>query len=298
MRTENEIVKNILEYAGSDDNVRAVIRTELMPVREYLYSYQFYFIVNDIEGYEDDGVFESCFGERILLFRGDKNYPDMFHSIKAHLMVYRDGVTIVINAMDRETFLLKYSGEDTHDNVWIGDTYQKIMDKDGILPEIERLEETQTIFSAVPTKEEFAGICNEFWWVLKTFSEYTLRKELPSSMFYLNVAVRDLLNRMLRWFIYLSNAKPVDLGVLDSNFEKLLEEKLFLLYKKTYPDADYEHIWQAYDAVTELWSYTGKAVAENMGFSYPEEDEKNMLEFIQKLREMETLSVIRRIYSV
>ena len=128
MRTEKEIVKNILEYAGSDDNVRAVIRTELMPVREYLYSYQFYFIVNDIERYEDDGVFESCFGERILLFRGDKNYPDMFQSIKAHLMVYRDGVTIVINAMDRETFLLKYSGEDAHDNVWIGDTYQKIMD--------------------------------------------------------------------------------------------------------------------------------------------------------------------------
>ena len=121
MRTENAIVQEIVEYAHTDDNIRAVIRTNLFPVREYLYSYQFYFIVNDIAPYEDDTVFERCFGERILLYRGDKNYPDMFHSIKAHLMVYHDGITLVIDAMDRETFLRKYNGEDVHDNVWIGD---------------------------------------------------------------------------------------------------------------------------------------------------------------------------------
>lgn len=89
---------------------------------------------------------------------------------------------------------------------------------------------------------------------------------------------------MLRWFIYLKNGKHVDMGILDSNLEKLLDEKLFLLYKKTYPDADYEHIWQAYDAVTELWSYVGKVIAENRGFRYPEDTEKNMLDFIQRLR--------------
>lgn len=297
MRTENAIVQEIVEYAHTDDNIRAVIRTNLLPVREYLYSYQFYFIVNDIAPYEDDTVFARCFGERILLYRGDKNYPDMFQNTKAHLMVYHDGITLVIDAMDRETFLRKYNGEDVHDNVWIGDTYQKILDKDGLLPEIERLEETQTIFAGVPTEEEFAGICNEFWWVLKTFAEYTLRKELPASMFYLNVAVRDLLNRMLRWYIYLNDGKPVDLGILDSSFEKFLDEKVFLLYKKTYPDADYEHIWQAYDAVTELWNHAGRVIAEKQGFCYPEDDEKNMLEFVQKLRKHSYLSCDGRIDS-
>ncbi len=45
MRTENEIIRNIIEYAESD---------------------------------EDDSVFEKTFGDRILLFRGDNNYPGMF----------------------------------------------------------------------------------------------------------------------------------------------------------------------------------------------------------------------------
>ena len=94
----------------------------------------------------------------------------IIQTTKAHLMVYRDGITLVINAMDKETFLRKYNGLDAHDNVWIGDTYQKIFDKDDLLPEIERLEETQTIFAGIPTEEEFIGACNEFWWVLKTFA--------------------------------------------------------------------------------------------------------------------------------
>ena len=284
MREEKEITDNVLEVAIADDNVRTVIRTNLLPIKEYLHSFQFYFVVNDVSKYEDDKSFETCFGERILLFRGDKNYPDMFPNIKAHLMVFQDGMTLVIHAMDRAAFLQKYNGEVPHENVWIGETYLKILDKDGALPEIEQLTETQTIFADAPTPKEFIGNCNEFWWVLKTFAEYTLRKKLPSAMFYLNVAVRDLLNRMLSWHIYLRKGEPVDMGILNSNLEKLLEDDLFLLYKKTYPDAEYEHIWQAFDAVTKLWSIAAKDVAERSGFRYPQETEIYMLGFIQKLK--------------
>lgn len=191
---------------------------------------------------------------------------------------------MAIDASDKETFLSRFNREQPHENVWIGDTYKKLLDKDGLLPEIERLEETQTLFAEKPSEEDFVGTCNEFFWVLKTFSEYTLRKELPSAMFYLNIAVRDLLNRMLRWHIYLQKGAPVDMGILDSNMENLLEKELFELYKRTYPSADYGEIWKAYDAVTELWHKVGCAVAERCGYSYPEEMEKDMLGFIAELK--------------
>ena len=285
MRTEKEIINLIMEVALKDGNVSAVIRTDLLPVREYLYTYNFYFVVNDVEKYNNDEVFEKCFGERILLFRSDKNYPDMFPNIKAHLMVFRDGVTIVVNAIDKDTFLSKYHGELEYENVWMGDTFQKILDKDNVLPKIERLEEIQTLFSQSPSESEFMGACNEFWWVLKTFAEYSLREELPSAMFYLNVAVRDLLNKLLHWHIYLQAGQPVDVGILDSNLERLLEQEYYLLYKKTYPTADYESIWRAYDAVVELWSKVGHAVAERCGYRNPDEVQEDMLAFIRKLRE-------------
>lgn len=85
---------------------------------------------------------------------------------------------------------------------------------------------------------------------------------------------------MLRWHIYLQAGKPVDMGILDSNLEKVLEYEYFQIYKKTYPEADYESIWKAYDAVMELWSKVGHVVAERCRYHYPDETERNMLEFI------------------
>ena len=282
-RTEAEVIETVLDFAGKDESVRAVIRTNLLPKREYDY-YNFCFIADDPEKFDGD-PFESCFGERILLYRGDRNYPELFpDNTKAHLMVFSDGTTIAINVMGKEAFLTRYNREKSHENVWIGDTYLKIMDKDHMLPEIERLDEKQTWFAETPSEEKFDGMNREFWWVLKTFAEYTLRKELPSAMFYLNVAVRDLLNQMIRWHLFLQAGQPIDMGILDCNMEKLLNRELFSLYKKTYPSADYEQIWKAFDAVVMLWTGIGKDVAEHCGYAYPADTEKNILSMIISMK--------------
>lgn len=140
------------------------------------------------------------------------------------------------------------------------------------------------IFSERPTKEEFDGTCMEYYWVLKTFSEYILRKELPAAMFYLNVSVRDMLNKMIRWYIGFKHDFSVPCGILDSYFEKYLDKDLFKLYEKTYPTADYDSIWGAFDAVIELYQLVGHKVAEYFGFDYPDKIEQDMLEFIRNLK--------------
>lgn len=68
------------------------------------------------------------------------------------------------------------------DNVWIGDTFLKLLDKDELLPPIERLEEKKIFWTERPTESVFYGTCSEFFLVLKTFAEYSLRKELVSTM--------------------------------------------------------------------------------------------------------------------
>ncbi len=133
MRNEREILDAVLGAARRDDAVRAVIRTDLLPVRRYLYTYNFCFVVNDVARFNGD-VFRSCFGDRILLFRADRNYPEMFPGVKAHLMVFRDGVTLVIHAMDADAFLARLDRKSPAENVWIGDTFQKLLDKDQLLP--------------------------------------------------------------------------------------------------------------------------------------------------------------------
>ena len=45
MRTEREIIDSVLHFAMKDDGVRAVIRTDLLPVRDYLFAFNFIFVV-------------------------------------------------------------------------------------------------------------------------------------------------------------------------------------------------------------------------------------------------------------
>ena len=99
------------------------------------------------------------------------------------------------------------------------------------------------------------------------------------------MAVRDLLNRLIRWDLFLRAGQPVDMGILDCNMEKLLDEERFSLYKKTYPTADYESIREAFHAVVKLWSITAGEVAAQCGYDYAKETEADMLRFISDLAE-------------
>ena len=81
------------------------------------------------------------------------------------------------------------------------------------------------------------------------------------------------------------------MGILDCNMEKLLDRDLFSLYKETYPAADYEQIWKAFDAVVKLWTAIGKDVAKRCGYAYPTDTEKNMLSLIRNMKGQYNLMV-------
>ena len=90
---------------------------------------------------------------------------------------------------------------------------------------------------------------------------------------------------MLYWYLALKEQRPIEVGILGSNLEKLLELELFHIYKKTYPAADYESIWESYQAVVSLWNIVGHRIAEQCDFEYPELQEKEMLQFVNNLKE-------------
>ena len=66
--------------------------------------------------------------------------------------------------------------------------------------------------------------------------------------------------------------------------EEILNADLFCLYKKTYPNADYSQIWEAYESVAELWRKTGIFISERCGYEYPKKTEQDMTEFIHCLK--------------
>ena len=134
------------------------------------------------------------------------------------------------------------------------------------------------------TVKDFEGCCGEFYWVLKTYAEYVLRKEIPAAMFYLNLSVRDVVNRMIRWYICLQNGKPVELGILDSYMENYLSGDMWACYCETYACAEETSMWKALDAMVLVFHMAGEKVATWIDTVFPEKQEQDMREFFNRLK--------------
>lgn len=178
--------------------------------------------------------------------------------------------------------LAEYGRKNT-ENVWISGTFQVLLDKDGNYADVGRTEEN-LLFYEVPDGKEFEGCCSEFFWVLKTCAEYVLRKEIPAAMFYLNLSVRDVLNRMVRWYICLKNKRPVEPGILDSYLERYLPEEIWDGYCRTYACAEQASLWNALDEMTELFHRVGVEVAAKINTAFPDRQKQAMLDFITRLK--------------
>lgn len=144
--------------------------------------------------------------------------------------------------------------------------------------------EEELLFYEIPKVKDFEGCCSEFFWVLKTYAEYVLRKEIPAAMFYLNLSVRDVLNRMVRWYICLQNKGPVGLGILDSYLERYLPEDIWEGYCRTYVCAEQIFMWDALDEMTEVFHRTAVEVAVRINTVFPDRQQQAMLDFIAWLK--------------
>ncbi len=60
------------------------------------------------------------------------------------------------------------------------------------------------------------------------------------------------------------------------------------MYERTYADANAERMWASLLVTCDLFRLLGKEVAEAFHFTYPEQDDRNMITYLQHVRELPT----------
>jgi aminoglycoside 6-adenylyltransferase len=107
-----------------------------------------------------------------------------------------------------------------------------------------------------PTKEKYAACCAGFWWFLNDVAKAIARGQLPTAKEIFESTIKETLNQMIDW------------------------HRTVL----TVPD-DYTNFWHTIFAACELFSKTASEVAEQYGFTYDSQGEKNMLNYLTKVRD-------------
>lgn len=136
-----------------------------------------------------------------------------------------------------------------------------------------------------PSKEQFQGCCNEFWWCLNNVVKGILREQLPYAIrMYMETCHKEL-EKMSQWYIGIDNNFSVSTGMWGKYFKKYLPNELYNMYIKTYTDGDYNNFWRAIYIACNLFHILASYVSSNFGYIYRQDEEDGFMQYLDIVKE-------------
>ncbi len=272
MRDTEEMKELILKTAREDERIRAVVlngsRADPECPRDKWQDYDIVYFVRDVEPFWDNMEWiEKCFGKPSLVQKPESMtiIPPDGNGDFVYLMIFPDGnrIDLTVTADPRDN--------DTEPAI-------VLLDKDGVLHPRPKKGHWHI---RRPDQKLFSDCCNEFYWCLNNVAKGTARGELPYAMDMFNIHVRDMLRKMLEWLIGSERDFSVSAGKRGKYFEKLLPAEVWARYVRTYSDGDIAHLREAALMAHGLFGDCARTVAKRLGFSYNEEEERAILDYMR-----------------
>ena len=287
MRTEKEMMELILRTAEEDARIRAVYmngsRTNPNAPKDIFQDYDIVYVVEETGSFIRDREWIKRFGDILFMQYPDEHpdYPSDKENSYGWLMIFTDG-----NRLDLTVKPISHAKE----NVTEDSLCKVLLDKDGILPPIpEASEETYLVHR--PSKEQYAAVCNEFWWCLNNIAKGLWRKEVTYAQDMLNFVVRKQLEKMLSWKIGELTGYSVSVGKSGKYMKKWLSEEEWQKYLDTYCGTDVNDMWNAVETMCRLFIDVSKWVAEHGDFVFDRQEADNSFKYFSTVKEMDVNAV-------
>ncbi len=285
MRNENEMMNLILNFAQKDERVRAVYmngsRTNTKVPKDIFQDYDIVYVVTETESFINEKTWINTFGNLIMMQEPDKNNfgeeADFdFTTSYGFLMLFTDGNRIDLRIQTKEIMLTEF-GKDK--------LILPLLDKDRILPVAACPSDTD-YHVKMPSKDEYDSYTNNFWWCLQNVAKGIWRDELPYAKLMFEYTIREALDKMVAWWIGIQHNFQVSTGKLGKYFKKYHPERYWKMYKETYSNADYTNIWESIFVTCELFRILAQDVAVHFNFTYPTDDDRNMIKYLKHIRHL------------
>ncbi|CAM3483061.1 aminoglycoside 6-adenylyltransferase [Marinicrinis lubricantis] len=276
MRNEREMMQLICDFAMHDERIRAVLlngsRANPEAPKDLFQDYDIVYLVDSVNDFVQDQSWISHFGDILIMQTPDKMdnpHAERFDKF-AFLMLFTDG-----NRIDLTWYQIDQLDRFDHDSqtiVW--------MDKDGRFGHLPP-PSNRDYLPAPPTDVQFYHCCNEFWWVSTYVAKGLWRRQLPYAMRMYEGPVRDMLMRMLTWYIGAATGFQVEPGKEGKYFEQCLEPPKWDAFVRTFADGNYELIWQALFEMGKLFRESAHTVSEHFGYPYPMDEDNRVNDYLQ-----------------
>lgn len=277
MRSEKEMFELLISTARDDERILAAYlegsRTVPQVSKDIFQDYDLVYVVTETRPFIEEKEWINRFGKRLYMQYPDEGIWDNGNHENCYgwLMQFADG-----NRLDLHVCTLAFVKE----LLKKGEPYRILLDKTGCLPQPGENPE-RVYWVKKPSQEEFLAACNEFWWCMNNVAKGLWREELPYVMEQLNMVIRPMLFKVLAWKAGKDHNFSVSVGKGGKYLKNYVPEAVYERYMRTYPAGEKEAIQKSVFEMCSLFETTAREVAQALGFSYHEEEERNSRAYLE-----------------
>lgn len=266
MRTSQEVMDAILDFAKQNDNIRMVgmegSRVNRNIPRDSFQDFDVTYFVKDPSQLTGDDGWLWRFGNILMMQKPED--MELFAPEEpgySYLMIFDDDIKIDLTILE-EAQISGYLEQDRLRTV--------LLDKTGRgLAGLEPTDEEYWI--GKPSARSFDDCCNEFWMLTSYVVKGLCRNEILFAIDHLRL-MRDELLRMLSWQVGIDYGFDFGVGKNYKFLPKYLPEATWERVLSTYQNDSCEALWEALFLCQELFRQSASRLAERFGYAYPEYD--------------------------
>lgn len=279
---EIEIMDNskyiaLIKWCETNDNIRTVILTSSRAnpnsSTDILSDYDIELYVNEILPFSTNDDWLKLFGP--IMFRWPLK-PESTWSANwlTRLIQFRDGTRI--------DFQITEQKPEYHSNFDAG--YKVVIDKDNNTVNIKKAD-YKNLFIKKPTQLEFQKKVNAFFWDILYVAKSLWRDELFYAKYMFDNVIRfNFLQIIVEWYIGLNHNWEISTNKCGRYFKQYLEPEIWKQIEETFTGAQISENWKALYKMIEIFSLLAKNISKRLNFDYPDELEKNVIDYIKKIQ--------------
>lgn len=279
MRSEQEMMDTVLEFARSNSHVRVVTlegsRTNPRIARDDFQDFDITFLVDDLAPFTADDAWLSVFGPVLLMQKPED--MELFPPEQpgySYLLNFADYRKLDLTLLPLGMLKEYLEGGDGLIRV--------LLDKDGRIGR-EIVPTDAAYHLRKPTARMYDDCCNEFWNLTPYVVKGVCRGELLFAVDHLHLLRQELL-RMLSWQVGTERGFCFSVGKNYKFLPRFLTEKTAEELMSTYRMDSSSAIWAALLRCHALFRESAGCVANVLGYAYPPYDGR-ITPYVLEMRE-------------
>ncbi|MBW8351574.1 aminoglycoside 6-adenylyltransferase [Bacillus sp. IITD106] len=281
MRSKQEMMDLGMNFALHCEKIRLFtlegsLTNKNIPKDEFQ-DYDFSYFVTDIEFFKKSDEWLDYFGKRIMMQKPEamELFPAELGNWFSYLMIFEDGTKMDLTLIPLDEYEDYFQNSDG--------LVEVLLDKDNLIKE-PVIASDQKYRIQKPSNQSFDDCCNEFWFTATYVAKGLARKEILFAIDIMNGYFRPNLLTMLRWKIGIETNFSLSIGKSDKFLKKYVSDSTWSTLLSTYDMGSYEKMWDALYTSFELFRETSLHIAETLGYTYPDYDEK-VSRYVDEIRQ-------------